>query len=151
MNKEGLMSPLRTILFATDFSKSAACAFDLACTLARDHAAKLVILHVATPPPIVMPEGVVVEVNDAAYRADLKKQLSAVRPTDSSIRVEHQLELGDPATEILRVAKEAGADWLVMGTHGRTGLFRLLMGSVAEQVLRGASCPVLTVRMPPEK
>lgn len=142
------MTRLRTILFATDFSKSAACAFDLASALARDYAAKLIILHVATPPPVVMPEGVVVEANSGRYVADLKKQLFAIKSADSSVRVEHRLEQGDPATEILRVAGEAGVDWIVIGTHGRTGLLRLLMGSVAEEVLRGAPCPVLAVRSP---
>jgi len=60
--------------------------------------------------------------------------------------VEHRLGEGDPATVILEVAEETGAGLIVMGTHGRTGLGRLVMGSVAEQVLRTAPCPVLTVR-----
>jgi nucleotide-binding universal stress UspA family protein len=55
---------------------------------------------------------------------------------------------GEPYAEILRVAEDDGCDLIVMGTHGRTGLRRLLMGSVAEQVLRQASCPVLTVKTP---
>jgi len=55
---------------------------------------------------------------------------------------------GDVATEILRLAQETGSDLIVMGTHGRTGLARLLMGSVAEQVVRKAPCPVLTVKTP---
>jgi universal stress protein A len=145
------VQPLRTILFATDFSETAACAFDMACALARDYSAKLVILHAAVPPPVVLPDGVVVDFDDAEYVRGLEKQLHAVRPTDSTIRFEHRLEQGDAATEILRVARETQADWIVMGTHGRTGLLRLLMGSVAEQVLRGAPCPVLAVRMPSPK
>ena len=55
---------------------------------------------------------------------------------------------GDPATQIVRVAQETRCDLIVLGTHGRTGLGRLLMGSVAEQVLRKAPCPVLTVKTP---
>jgi nucleotide-binding universal stress UspA family protein len=62
--------------------------------------------------------------------------------------VEHQLAEGDTAREILEVAREHGAGLIVMGTHGRTGLGRLLLGSVAEQVLRQSSCPVLTVKFP---
>ena len=62
-----------------------------------------------------------------------------------------RLELGDPATVILHVAKEIGADVIVMGTHGRTGLGRLLMGSVAEQVVRRSECPVLTISHPPAR
>ena len=63
--------------------------------------------------------------------------------------LEHRLEEGDPATMILNVAQETGAGLIVMGTHGRTGLERLLMGSVAEQVMRKAPCPVLTMRGTP--
>jgi nucleotide-binding universal stress UspA family protein len=64
------------------------------------------------------------------------------------VTVEHHLKEGDPATEILRLAEERKVDVIVMGTHGRTGLGRLLMGSVAEQIVRKAPCPVLTVRLP---
>jgi nucleotide-binding universal stress UspA family protein len=62
--------------------------------------------------------------------------------------LEHRLVEGDAATVILQVATEIKCDLIVMGTHGRTGLSRLLMGSVAEQVVRNASCPVLTVKTP---
>jgi len=67
-------------------------------------------------------------------------------PTE--VRVERQVGEGDSAVEILRAAQDLKADLIVMGTHGRTGLGRLLMGSVAEQVVRKAPCPVLTVRTP---
>ena len=145
------MTKLQTILFATDFSKSSECAFGLACSLARDYGARLAIVHVATPPPVVLPDEVVVSFHKGTYVNDLKKRLYALRPPDTSIRIDYYFEQGDPATEILRVARVAGADWIVMGTHGSTGLFRLLMGSVAEEVLRGAPCPVLAVRMPSAK
>jgi nucleotide-binding universal stress UspA family protein len=62
--------------------------------------------------------------------------------------VEHWIFQGDPATEILAAAEKIKCDLIVMGTHGRTGLGRLLMGSVAEQVVRKAPCPVLTVKTP---
>jgi nucleotide-binding universal stress UspA family protein len=58
------------------------------------------------------------------------------------------LQEGDPATEILRIAQECKCDLIVMGTHGRTGVARLLMGSVAEHVVRKAECPVLVVKTP---
>jgi nucleotide-binding universal stress UspA family protein len=64
------------------------------------------------------------------------------------VEAERRLEEGDPVEAILRVAEEIGADLIVMGTHGRTGLSRLFMGSVAEQVLRRAPCPVLTLKSP---
>lgn len=64
------------------------------------------------------------------------------------VLVEHRLREGDAAAEILQVADEVGADLIVLGTHGRTGLGRVLMGSVAEAVLRRARCPVLTLKSP---
>jgi len=74
-------------------------------------------------------------------------QLARFHP-HANVRMERRLEQGDATTEILRVAREESADLIVMGTHGRTGLGRLLMGSVAEQVMRRAPCPVLTVKSP---
>ena len=65
---------------------------------------------------------------------------------DPAVAVQHQYEEGDPATAILEVARENSADLIVIGTHGRKGLLRILMGSVAESVLRGATCPVLVVK-----
>jgi nucleotide-binding universal stress UspA family protein len=66
---------------------------------------------------------------------------------EQNVCVEHRLGQGDPATVIVNIAQDAGAGLIVMGTHGRTGLGRVLMGSVAEQVLRKAPCPVLTVKI----
>jgi hypothetical protein len=81
-------------------------------------------------------------------RQALQKQLHEIKPSDTTIPVEHLLEEGDPTTAILQVAQERRCDLIVMGTHGRTGLGRLLMGSVAEQSVRKAPCPVLTVKLP---
>ena len=78
----------------------------------------------------------------------LRERLQQLRPEDPKILVEHRLVQGGGAEEILQVAQERKCDLIVMGTHGRTGLGRLLMGSVAEQVVRKAACPVLTVKTP---
>src|SRR5262249_13091790 len=72
--------------------------------------------------------------------------LHQLLPRDPTVRVERRLAQGDAATEILQVAKEVRPDVIVMGTQGRTGLARVLMGSVAEQVVRKAACPVITVK-----
>jgi len=64
------------------------------------------------------------------------------------VRFEHKLLVGDPASAIVEAAEEENVDLIVLGTHGRTGLTRLLMGSVAENVVRKAKCPVLTVKHP---
>ena len=81
-------------------------------------------------------------------RAEAVEQLTRIRPDDPSIPFEHRTRTGDAAEEITALAREAGCDLIVMGTHGRTGLARWLMGSVAEKVLRHALCPVLTVKTP---
>jgi universal stress protein A len=77
---------------------------------------------------------------------DLRRMLQAVVPTDPNVPCEHRLITGDPSTAIAKLAEEEHADLIVMGTHGRTGLTRLLMGSVAEAVVRRAPCPVLTYK-----
>jgi nucleotide-binding universal stress UspA family protein len=79
---------------------------------------------------------------------ETRGKLAQVRPADHRVKVEHRLLNGDPAEEILKIAKAEQADLIVLGTHGSTGLARLLLGSVAESVLRGADCPVLTIKTP---
>ena len=133
------MLSIQTILHPTDFSERSGYAFQLACSLARDRGARVIVLHVM-PVPLVQEKRL--------YREEMTGELNRLGAPDARVRVEHRLEEGDAATQILRVAQATGCDLIVMGTHGRTGLGRLLMGSVAEQVLRMASCPVLTVRAP---
>jgi nucleotide-binding universal stress UspA family protein len=139
---------IRTILYPTDFSDNSANALEVAGALARDYGARLTVLHVKQPP--ITPSGVMTPepFESPELAAELRKRLDAVRPTTPNVPVEHMMLTGDEATEIVRLATEEGFDLIVMGTHGRTGLGRLLMGSVAEQVLRRAPCPVLTVKQP---
>src|SRR5262245_12944554 len=141
------MLPLHTILHPTDFSERSRNALHLACALARDYGARLVILHVAALPTVVSAEGVLPPDPELLYR-EAKEQLGRLEVPDANVRVERRFEEGVPVTVILHVAEEIHADLIVMGTHGRTGLARLLMGSVAEQVVRKASCPVLIVTTP---
>jgi nucleotide-binding universal stress UspA family protein len=134
------MLPVHCILHPTDFSEGARGAFRLACALARDSDAELVVLSVV-PLPAVMygppPE---------SYMEHLREDLCRMRPPDAGMRFQHLVAEGNPATAILRAARDNGCDLIVMGTHGRTGLTRFLMGSVAEEVVRKARCPVLTVK-----
>jgi nucleotide-binding universal stress UspA family protein len=141
------MLPIHTILHPTDFSERSQCALRLAAALARDYGARLIVLHVTAPPVAVYGEVAVLPAGDED-NTRLEGELRQIRVPDRNVRLEHQLQTGDPVTEILAVAESASADLIVMGTHGRTGLARLLMGSVAEHVLRQARCPVLTVRTP---
>ncbi len=137
---------IRKILFPTDFSEHSQAAFEVACALARDYRAELLVVHVHRPPQVFAPDGIALAVPEEPL--DLRAKLAQVRPADSQVKVEHHLAEGDPTTEILNIAQSRGSDLIVMGTHGSTGLSRLLMGSVAESVLRKAPCPVLTVRNP---
>ena len=80
-----------------------------------------------------------------SYLEHMREELCRLKPSDPQTRVHHLLAEGHPATAILRAARENRCDLIVMGTHGRTGLNRLLMGSVTEEVVRMAPCLVLTV------
>ena len=141
------MLPIRKILHPTDFSEHSRAAFELASALARDYGAELMVLHVNRATPIYAPDGIVVGVPvEEPY--ELRGKLAQIRPEDPRVKTEHKLVDGDPADQILKAA--AGADLIVLGTHGSTGLTRLLMGSVAETVMRRSPCPVLTVRTPPK-
>lgn len=137
----------KKILFPTDFSTLSDAALQYATTLARDMGAKLVIVHIEEPPAAYGAGEMYYGIPDPDTAA-LTKMLDVVRPADAAVPFEHRLVTGEPATEIVELAKEEGVDLIVMGTHGRTGLGRLLMGSVAESVVRRAPCPVFTFKEP---
>jgi universal stress protein A len=146
---------LTRVLVPTDFSPSSRAALEYATFLARELRAELSVLHVWEPPGYVGPDTLALLPIAAAQqdwdrtRADVVRQVEQflgtipARPGHVSVRV----EAGEPSDTILQIAKELGADLIVMGTHGRTGLSRLLIGSVAEAVLRRSACPVLTIRV----
>jgi nucleotide-binding universal stress UspA family protein len=138
------MLPVRTILHPTDFSPNSQYALHVAAALARDYDAELIVMHVHAIPVALYGEAGVAPVPDtsAAEQAELD---SIDIP---GVRVSRVMTEGEPVGEILRVAEERHADMIVMGTHGRRGLTRLVMGSVSELVVRRANCPVLTVRTP---
>jgi universal stress protein A len=140
------MLRIATILHPTDFSPIAEHAFHLACSLARDHGGRIIVLHVAEP-PIVGYGGVMTPPPKGDWKA-MEDQLARVYVPDARIPIEHLLVEGTPVAEILRVAQESNCDLIVMGSHGRTGLAHLLMGSVAEHVVRKATCPVLIAKSP---
>ncbi len=140
------MLPIQTILFPTDFSETAEQAFPLACSLARDCNARVVVLYVLPPP--LGHEELEARHYPEEYYGIPEQALHRVQACDPIIHVEHRLEEGNAARKILEVAQEIQADLVIMGTHGRSGLGRLLLGSVAERVLREATCPVVTVRFP---
>ena len=140
----------KTILVPTDLSDGAEEALDYALELAAALGAQVHLLNVVGIPSLGVPElglamasvtidTVVVENQKAIDELAARKRTSA--PIGQAI-----LRTGDAKDTILQVAKELGADLIVMGTHGRRGLKRALLGSIAELVVRTAACPVLTVR-----
>jgi nucleotide-binding universal stress UspA family protein len=137
------MINVKRILYPTDFSSYSNQAYFHAVALAENHGASLTVLFVFAS-GFGTPE-VHDEETDEAY---WKRQLEQIRPVNPKIPVHHVLLEGDPATEIVRYAQDATMDLVVMGTHGRSGLERLLMGSVAEKVMRDAPCSVLVVKLP---
>jgi len=142
------MPGIQSILHPTDFSENARPAFQTACTLALASHATLLVLHVMMPSVSPLLEGPLPDPRRTGESERTPAQLPWPEPADPRIRVEHRLTEGDPAEEILRLSKALGCDLVVMGTHGRTGLRRFLTGSVAEEVLRKAACPVLVVKSP---
>ena len=132
------MFETRTILFATDFSERSEPTFHLACALAREHGARLVALHVA-PASLY---GLALVQRDEYHR--LWNDLHQLQSPDPEVELEYQLRQGDPVQEIVRVAHQFSCDLIVLAVRGRRGLGRLLIGSVVDQVVRRAHCPVIT-------
>src|SRR5262249_28368984 len=142
---ETAMEPIRCILVPTDFSDRAAAALPTARSLARDHGAGLVLLHVA-PIEVVPDAAFVVPLDPESSRGPLEDLRRRLEGPGLKGAVEVVLREGSPADQILTVAREKGCDLIVMGSHGRSGLGRLILGSVAEEVMRKATCPVMVVK-----
>jgi len=135
----------KKILFPTDFSTSSDAGLRHATALARESGATLLVLHVEEP-PLAYGGGEMYYGVPNPDHAAINRMLKAIVPTSPDVKYEHRLVVGEPASEIVRIAEQEGVDMIVMGTHGRTGLRRMLMGSVAEAVVRRATCPVFTFK-----
>ena len=144
----------KRIVCATDFSDTAETAWELAGELARIHQSELILVHVFTELPM-SPEVAVTTVQQVweEQRLWTEQQLGerAEAMTRRGLATRFLLRTGTPAEEIGQTAIDEGADLVVVGTQGRTGLERLVIGSVAERVVRIAPCPVLTVKPPPPR
>ncbi len=147
----------KRLLVPCDFSACSDAALVLARELARAHGAELMLLHVSDLPPNldaaarITPPGAAeaVRVDEYVTRGAEARLEELARPIrDAKIGVRVRAVVGEVAHEILRVADEQSASAIVIGTHGRTGLSHLLLGSVAEKVVRAANVPVVTVRLP---
>ncbi len=149
------MSQLPTkIVAATDFSPASEQALDYAVALAKKLNLELIVVHAYELPIVGFPEGVLIATAEVANQIITSAQLcldqSVSRRRDLHPMMRAVLRNGDVRDEILSVAKQEGANLIVMGTHGRRGIRRALMGSVAEAIVRTAECPVITVRMKEE-
>jgi nucleotide-binding universal stress UspA family protein len=142
---------IRSILFPTDFSYYNDAALNYASSLAANSDATLHIVHVKDSRELNPGMGEATYLYAATWEQEYeeaKKQLRHVRPTSPGVQFEQHDLIGIPAEEIVSFAAKNKIDLIVMASHGRTGLSRLLMGSVAEAVMRRAHCPVLIVKQP---
>lgn len=141
---------LKRILLPTDFSDYSANATKYACELATRFDAELHLLHAleiqSTTPSFVM--GLAIPSYTHESQAAVEKAMTGVLDSQWSANrtVVHAIVEGSPKVEIIQYARKHAIDLIVLATHGRTGLSHVIMGSVAEAVVRTAPCPVLTVR-----
>ena len=151
------MTRITRILVPTDFSETADAALDYAFGIAERFGASLQLLHVLEDPLVY--EGMSGESYVAEAPAIRTAMLNDARdrlrhraaPRESKVNIQGEVLFGHGARAIAEYAAEHGHDLIVMGTHGRTGVAHLLLGSVAERLVRTAPCPVLTVRHPTVK
>jgi nucleotide-binding universal stress UspA family protein len=142
---------IKRIVVPHDFSDTAQCALTYALDLAEKFGAGITVVHAYEYPVLSYPEG-------PALTGDLVRQIQAAaeaalagvvsRARRPGVEIDSALRQGPAWSEILAAAKDTKADLIVIGTHGRRGLSRALLGSVAERVVRTAPCPVLTVHGP---
>lgn len=147
------MKPFDKILAAIDFSENSEHAFEYALTLAKQFHSELIILHVINEPvdlrgfyvPHISFEQLEKEIEEGAQK--MMEQFCQTRVGDFT-SYQTAIVTGIPNEEIIKKAADTGSSLIVLGTHGRTGLDHIIFGSTAERVVRSASCPVLTIRLP---
>ena len=141
------MAMLKTILAPTDFSDLSANGVRYACQLARDMGAALIIFNV-----VVLDESNAVNKREIEQHKKRLEEFVAEKVADAGVglKVRQMVDAGQPFGAIVDCAEKEGVDLIVMSSHGRSGLSRMLIGSVTDKILRGASCPVLVVPAKPE-
>lgn len=147
------MKGIRRILYATDYSKASGRAREKAVELAKDYDAELWVVHVIVPTTAYFSEQefggaeLYTKLEESAKQeaeGSMKKLMATLEK--AKVKARSLLLRGSPHEQIVKAAKSKKADLIVIGTHGRTGLSKLFMGSVAGRVISTATCPVLTVR-----
>ena len=145
------MGKYKRLVAAVDFSEVSVAALKQACDLSREFDAELHVVHAVSYTTYELAESASVANIDELIQDELRqaeKKLSEFidEHLSGDIQVEQHVSPGKPDSRINQVAEDIGADLIVLGTHGRTGLQHLLMGSVAESVLRGAKVPVMCIK-----
>lgn len=144
------MAEIKRILCPVDFSETSEHALRYAIDLAERLGAEVHLVHAYQLPTYALPDGALLARPDFVKEltVELQKQLDELiqRYSDGGVQLKGKIVEGLAFTEVNRLAEEEQADMIVMGTHGRTGMKHLLLGSVAERVVRTAEVPVLTVR-----
>ncbi len=144
------MAQIKRIMTAIDFSDTAQAAAGQAAELAHSLGAELVVLHVVSEPAFAVAEGYLPPAVIDEYESAMKTKLhgTAEALASSGAKVTAKLVRGTPHDAIVSAAEAEKIDLIVMGTHGRTGVSHLLLGSVAERVVRLSKVPVMTIRTP---
>jgi len=145
------MSLPKTILVPTDFGASSDHALNYAVELARTLGAELIVVHIYEIPMVGFPDGVLIATPELTTRvlesAEIGLKKTVEPHANSGVKIRTMVKQGPTWRTIIATASEVEAGMIAMGTHGRHGLPRALLGSVAEKVVRNARCPVLTVHM----
>lgn len=147
---------INRILVPTDFSEQARAAFEYAVFLGEKMNASVDLLHVWEAPRYVSPDLMLAVPGWSAVtleqysRAQAAKELEEflVKVDRRGVPVKLMMEIGEPSSTIVRAAKDLGSDAIVMGTHGRSGVAQLFLGSVTRKVVSHADCAVITIRVP---
>ena len=146
------MKRIRKILYATDYSKASDRALEEAINLAKQNETELLVVHVLEPIPYAAGEEfggaeLYLRLEDATKRESQTTMDKLIRRLQrSKVKAKSLLLRGSAHDQIVKAAKSKKVDMIVIGTHGRTGLSKLFMGSVAAKVVSTATCPVVTVR-----
>jgi universal stress protein A len=135
------------IIFPTDFSTASDIALPYATDMAKARGATLMIVHVEEP-PFAYCGGELYYGVPGPDENMLAAMLAQLRPSDPAVPFERRMLVGEPAHAIIKLARDENADLIVMGSHGRAGFGRVLLGSIAELIVRRATCPVLVVKHP---
>lgn len=139
----------KTILVPTDFGEASDAALAYAVALAKSFGGEIVLMHAFEIPVVGFPDGAMIATAELTSRilegARVGMDEQVARNKDAGVNIRSVIKQGDPWRSVIATAEELGAGLIVMGTHGRKGLPRMLIGSVAEKVVRTSPVPVLTV------